>query len=457
MRRLVISIVSLSIGLGGTALGQEVPSDRLVDVVDIDGAIDPPVADYLAARLAAAKRDGVHALILQIDTPGGLDVSMRSIVQDILDSPVPVVAWVSPRGAHAASAGTFIMAASHLSFMAPATNLGAATPVNLSGETVSTKATNDAVALLEELLSERDRDTTWAADAVEDAVSIGASEAEQRGVVEGIATSLDDLLQQLDGQTVATSTASSTLETWDEDTDLISVTLRFQQLNVWQRLLHTVTDPEIAFFLLLLGMFGLIFELYNPGIGLAGVLGAGSLLLGFYALSVLPTNWAGVGFIVTAIAFMLIDVQAAGLGVFTIGGIASLILGGVLLYSGAPEGFSLSPVTIGAAVFLTMVFFISVITAALRVRLRRPVTGEDALVGLIGEARTDIAPEGTVFTKGMLWRARTMEMGIAAGERVKIMASEGLVLLVEPLHGETDDGVPGPTGSADQNAGQPTA
>jgi membrane-bound serine protease (ClpP class) len=239
----------------------------------------------------------------------------------------------------------------------------------------------------------------------------------------------------MDGEQVEVADGGSTvLETWDEEVGSPSVTVRFQEMNVFQKLLHTVTNPEIAFLLILIGTFGLIFELYNPGIGLAGILGGVSLLLGFYALSVLPTNWAGVLLIVLSVILFLVDLQAAGLGVFTIGGVASLIAGGLILFSGASPELDLSPLAIAIAVALTLLFFASVMTAALRVRLRRPITGEEAIVGTVGEAKTDIAPEGTVLTKGTLWRARTMETGISAGSKVRVMATEGLVLLVEPMH-----------------------
>jgi membrane-bound serine protease (ClpP class) len=243
----------------------------------------------------------------------------------------------------------------------------------------------------------------------------------------------------MEGESVEVGDGTTvTLDTWNEDEATPAVSVRFQELNVFQRLLHFVTDPEIAFSLLLLGVFGIIFELYNPGIGLAGILGAIALILGFYAMSVLPTNWAGVALVVLAVGLLVVDLQTAGLGVWTFGGVVSLILGGTLLFSGAAPELRLSPVAIGAAVLVTLVFFASVMTAALRVRLRRPITGEEAIVGTVGEAKTDIAPEGTVLTKGTLWRARTMETGIAAGSRVEVKATEGLVLLVEPLHDESE-------------------
>ena len=435
----VLLAAAVSLPLLG-ACSTQPPSADTVDVIQLEGVIDPPTASYLISKLNQAEDDEVQAAIIEIDTPGGLDISMRSIVQEILDSDVPIISWVAPRGARAASAGTFVVYASNLAYMAESTEIGAATPINLAGdssETLERKITNDAAAFIRELAITRGRNPDWAEDAVRNAASIGATEATEIDVVDGTASSLADLLEQIDGADVEVADGSSVvLETWDENEDVLSASLRFQNPNLLQQLLHLVTSPEIAFLLLLVGAFGLIFEVYNPGIGLAGILGAISLLLGFYGLSVLPTNWAGVLLIAIGLAFFVVDLQIAGLGVWTVGGLAGLISGSILLFAGVDESLRLSPWAIGAAVALTLLFFISVMTAALRVRLRRPITGEEALVGAVGEAKTDIAPEGTVMTKGTLWRARTMETGIAAGAQVRVMATEGLVLLVEPAQEE---------------------
>jgi len=413
---------------GGGAAAQEpdptAEPQAVLDVIHVKGLIDPSTADYLQARLAAAERDRVTAAVIQLDTPGGLDVSMRSIIQDMLDMEVPVVVWIAPRGARAASAGTFITYAADLAYMAEATELGAATPIDLGGGDLEQKVTEDAAAFISELAITTGRNAEWAELAVREGASIGATEAARIGVVDGIATSLGDLLRALDAH----------VETWDDERGTPSVAIRFQQMNVLQRLLHAVTGPEIAYLLLLVGLFGIIFELYNPGSGLAGILGAIALLLGFYGLSVLPTNWVGVLLVVVAVAAFIVDLQIAGFGIWTVGGLLALILGGAMLFNGADPAVTVSPWAIAAAVVGSLVFFVSVMTAALRVRTRRPVTGEESMVGMIGEAQTDIAPEGMVATKGMLWRARTMETGIAAGSKVEVKATEGLVLLVEPLH-----------------------
>ncbi len=436
----VVSALALVTGLLGLVaspvMAQAEPA-ATIDLIEVTGLIDPPTADYLEARLDGAETDAVQAAVIQLDTPGGLDVSMRAIIQDMLDSSVPVVVWVAPRGARAASAGTFITYAAHLAYMAEATDIGAASPINLGSpeSTLDRKVTEEAAAFIRELAEINGRDPEFAEAAVREAASLGATEAVDAGVVTGTASSLGDLLRVMDGTPVELAGGSeTTLETWDEAAGTPSVTIRFQEMNLVQRLLHAVTKPDVAFLLLLVGMFGLIFELYNPGIGLAGIVGAVSLLLGLYALSVLPTNWTGVLLVVLAVVFFLVDVHTAGLGVWTLGGVISLVAGGLLLFSGASEVLRVDLWVIGAALFGTLVFFVSVMTAALRVRLRRPITGQEGIIGQIAEARTDIAPEGTVFTNGTLWRARTMETGIAAGSKVEVKATEGLVLLVEPLH-----------------------
>jgi membrane-bound serine protease (ClpP class) len=447
-RAAAIAVVAVSAWVAAPSAAVAQPaSGGSVDVIEVVGVIDPALADYLTGQIRAAQRDDIHAAVIRLDTPGGLDVSMRRIIGSIAGARLPVVVWVAPRGARAASAGTFIAYAADLAYMAEATEIGAATPVNLGGQQQSPalerKIVNDAAALLRDLAATNGRNARWAERAVRAGASVGATEAVQRNVVNGMASSLRELLEALDGITVRTAAGLTTLETWDADRGAPSVTIRFQEMNLVQQLLHAITNPEVAFLLLLAGAFGLIFEVYNPGIGLAGILGATSLLLGFYALSVLPTNWVGVGLVLLGILFFVIDLQVAGFGVWTVGGAVALVAGALLLFSGADPAVELSPWAIAGAVAGTLVFFVSVMTAALRVRLRRPVMGEEAMAGTAGEAKTDIAPEGTVMTKGALWRARTMETGIAAGSKVRVVATEGLVLLVEPLH---DDAPVAPSG-----------
>lgn len=356
-------------------------SSNVVDIVELRGLLDVPLANHLTDRLDAAEAAGAELVVLQLDLPAVLEVDTAALARRVGESPVPIVAWVAPRGAEVAG---------------------------------------PAVGLLD------------ASDAVfASVVSKVPVESELESNVEE-ASSLRALLEAIDGR----SFDRAALETWDEDRAVPSVTLRFHQLGPWPRLLHAVTTPGVALMLLLIGLFGLIFEVYNPGIGLAAVVGAGAFGLSMYSVGTLPANWIAVLVIVIGVLLLVADVHLAGLGPLSLAGLGAVIAGSAFVFPRGEPALSLSLWMVGVAALATVVFFVSVMTAALRVRLRRPISEEDALVGAVGEAKTDIAPEGTVVSKGTLWRARTMETGIAAGEKVKIMATEGLVLLVEPLHEE---------------------
>lgn len=405
-------------------------------MIEVSGVIDPTTSDFLRSQIDAAQEEA-SALVIELDTPGGLDVSMRQIIQHMLDSRVPVVVWIAPRGARAASAGTFITYAAHLAYMADATELGAATPVNLGGgetpEALEEKAINDAVAFITELARLRDRNVEWAEDAVRDAASIGATEAVEIDVVDGIVSSMDELLEEMDGERIeGAGNASVTLDTWDSSADRPTVEVQRIGMNPLQRMLHLATQPEIAFMLVSFGTLAILFELYTSGIGLAGILGAVATLLGFYGLTILPTNWAAAALVVLGMAFFVVDLHTEGLGVWTAGGAAALTGGGLLLFAGAAPGIAVSPWAIALVVGTTVPFFVFAMTAALRIRRRPSVIGKESLVGLIGEARTDIGPEGTVMAKGALWRARTSGGAIPVGSKVRIEDSEGLILVVSP-------------------------
>jgi membrane-bound serine protease (ClpP class) len=442
MHRLALRMGALLIA-GGSALlpltaAKADSTSRVVDVVQVKGLIDPSTAAYLKDRIAAAQiSDSDEAVIVELDCDGGLVSSMPSLVRQIEDSHVPVVVWVAPRGASAAGAGALLLAAANLSFMADAARLGTPTPVNLNSAPDNPLASSRTAALIHQLSSLRARSATAPIGLLRHGGSMTATDAARSGAVDGVASSLATVLQEMDGRSVTLGGGERrTLETWDQNAHRPSVGFRFEEMGLWSRLLHSVTTPEIAFLLLLGGAFGLVFEIYNPGIGFGAILGIAALFLSFYALNILPTDWLGVLVVIIAVALFVVDVQISGFGIWSAGGIACLIAGGSLIFSGAPSAARLSPWAIVVAVVGSLLFFVSVITAALRVRLRRPITGEEAIVGTTGEAKTDIAPEGTVFTKGTLWRARTMETGIAAGSKVQIKAAEGLVLLVEPLSHE---------------------
>lgn len=401
---------------------------NVVDFIELTGVIDPVSSRYLMRQIDRAAEEGSHLIVVRLDTPGGLDISMREMVQKILSSPVPVVVWVAPSGARAASAGVFITYAAHVAVMAPGTNLGAAHPVDLGGgldEVAAEKAANDAAAYIVAIAKQRGRNAEWAEKAVRESASLDAEAAEAQGVVDFVAGA-NSLYQRLDGRTVVVEGRESTLAT-------SNIRVQFHKMSLLERILHTAVRPEVAYLLLLLGFYGIIFEAYNPGIGAAGVLGGIALILGFYALSVLPTSWAGVALIVLSVAFFLIDLHTAGLGVFTVGGTVALIAGSLLLFSEADPELRLGGWAIAGAVAATVIFFLVVMTAAIKARLSRPVSGTEGMVGIEGTARTDIAPEGQVRARGTLWRARTAGAAIPAGARVRVSSVSGLMLTVEQV------------------------
>ncbi len=432
MRRLALGLLAAGALLSGTGGAAGAQTEHLVEIVDLEGVIDPASAAYLESRLDGAVDDGAEVLILQLDTPGGLDLSMRDMVQRILRSPVPVVVWVGPPGARAASAGVFLVYASHVAAMAPATNLGAAHPVDLGGELagdVETKAVNDAVALLQEIAAERGRDEAFAEAAVRQSESIGADEAFERNVIDldpAGTGSTTALLGELDGVEVETTSGPRTLETTGPE-----VTIRFHKPGLLTRILHAITDPTVAYLLLVLGFWALIFEISQPGIGLAGAAGAVALVLAFYALAVLPLNLAGLILVLLGLLFFTIDVFAAGLGVWTAGGAIALLAGSILLFGGVAPAIAVSPWVIGLVVGGSVLFFGFARTVAMRARKQGSITGQEGLIGLLGEARSDLAPEGQAWVKGALWRARALNGPIASGRSVRVRRVDGLLLIVQ--------------------------
>jgi len=431
----VAVLIAGLIAFGASASAQ---AGRPVRIIELRGIIDPTTSEFLRSQIASAQ-DEASALVVQIDTPGGLDVSMRQIIREMLNSNVPIVVWIAPRGARAASAGTFIAYAAHLVYMADATELGAATPVNLGGgetpEALEDKATNDAVAFITELARLRDRNVEWAEDAVRDAASIGATEAVDIDVVDGIASSTDELLEAMDGERIEVGDGEQVvLDTWDGTAPTVEI--ERIGMNPLQRLLHFVTQPEVAFLLVSFGTLAILLELYTSGIGLSGILGLVATLLGFYGLTILPTNWAAVALVMAGMTFFIVDLHTEGLGIWTVGGTAALTAGGLLLFAGAAPALRLAPWAIALVVVVTVPFFAFAMTAALRLRRRPSVSGAEGLIGASGVARTDIAGDGTVMAKGALWRARSSGDAIPAGSKVRVAETEGLTLVVGPENEE---------------------
>jgi membrane-bound serine protease (ClpP class) len=410
--------------------------EQAVYFAEIRGVIGPPAANYLLRVLEEAEASDARLVVVEMDTPGGLDTAMREMIQAMLASPVPVAVYVSPSGARAASAGLFILTASHIAAMAPGTNTGAAHPVALGGEgeddTAITKAEHDAAALIRSLAVGRQRNADWAERAVRESVSVTAEEALELNVIDLIAASRDDLLQQIDGQTIQTAAGEIILET-------ASAPRREAAMTFAEQLLHVIANPNIAFLLLSIGSIGLIAELYNPGTLIPGITGIISLLLAFFALGSLPTNWAGVGFIVFAVILLVAELHTETSGVLAVGGLVAFLLGALILFrpfvpgSPALPDLSVSPWLLGLTMAAIASFIFLIIGQVLRTREAPLLTGSEQYAGQFAQVRQDLRPLGRVWFQGQFWAARTQSgQEVAAGQAVRIVGLDGLTLIVEP-------------------------
>jgi membrane-bound serine protease (ClpP class) len=413
---------------------------RIVTLLTLDGPIDPISARYIQRGLDQAARDGAVLAVIEMDTPGGLSVSMDQIVAKILASPVPVAVYVWPPGARAASAGVFITMAAHIAAMAPGTHIGAAHPVTSGGGdiqgTEGVKVLNDAVAKLKSLAQLRHRNVAWADQAVRKSISFTESEAVARGIVDLSAADLGVLLQKVDGRTVDMPHGPVVLRT-------TAAVIRPFTMSFIDRFLGFLVNPDIAYILLIIGMFGIIFELSHPGLVAPGIAGAVALLLSFISFGSLPTNLGGVLFIVLAIVLFILDIKLPTHGVLTAGGIASFVLGSFLLFPpwrvpkvpSLPSVPAVPRVAIDPAIIILMTvlvssFFIFVASKGLLAQRRKPSFGTESLPGARGVAMTEIAPDGQVHSMGEEWSARSVEGPIHAGENVEVVGREGLCLLV---------------------------
>jgi len=421
-------------------------ADRAI-VLEIDGAIGPPLADYIVRELTAARADETRLIILRMNTPGGLDSSMRKIISTILASPAPVATYVAPNGARAASAGTYIAYASAIAAMAPGTNIGAATPIQLGGnplfpsdqksqkdqkdakpgepaDTETRKIINDAVAYIRSLAALNGRNADWATDAVRSAASLPASEALALHVIDVIADDVPDLLRKIDGREVTIAGKPQRLATAGLD-----IVVRPPD---WQtELLMLVTNPNVAFILMLIGVYGLILEFFNPGAVAPGLIGAISLLVALYALAFMPINYAGAALVLLGVALMIAEVHIGAFGALGVGGIAAFVIGAVMMFPAHAPGFTLSGGVIAGTALGTAALFLLALAALLR-RKRPVATGHEALIGAEGETVTWQDGEGRVRVKGEIWLARAAAP-LAAGSRVKIVGRDGLVLHVEGM------------------------
>lgn len=403
-----------------------------VHVITVDGVISPITAVFILKSIEDAERKQVQCLIIQLDTPGGLMESMRAIVKGELGADVPVVVYVAPSGARAASAGVFITLAAHVAAMATGTNIGAAHPVVIGGlpggagdtsKVMMDKVTNDAVAYIQSIAEKRGRNADWAKEAVLKSVSITAQEALDKGVIDTVAASLTELLSYLDGKQVEVLSGRVLLMTRNAGIEKIEMGLRY-------RILDKITNPNIAYLLLLLGIYGIFFELSNPGTIFPGVLGAIFLILAFLAFQMLPINYAGLALMALSLVLFILEVNITSYGLLSIGGVICLLLGSLMLFESADPLMRVSWKVILPAIVFTVLFFLFAIGFAIKAQRRSPLTGVPGMVGLIGISQTDIDPEGQVLVNGEIWRAAS-DQKIPGGSSVKVVEVRGMVLRVE--------------------------
>jgi membrane-bound serine protease (ClpP class) len=406
-------------------------SDDIV-VLEIEGTINPVVAEYIQNGIEKAEEADARACIIQMDTPGGLDTAMRDIVQAILNADIPVIVYVSPSGARAASAGTYITLAGHVAAMAPSTAIGAATPVSLGSggeaeisDEMQRKIINDAVAYIIGLAENHGRNAEWAEDAVRKGISASEQEALELGVIEIIASNLDDLVSQLDGREV-TMLDGSVVTLHTEGASII-----FIKMTLVQDFLHTIADPNIAFILLSLATLGIFIEITNPGLIFPGVVGAICGILAFYSLGQLPVNWAGVLLIVLAFGLFVGEVLTSTFGLFTAGGVVALVLGALILIPGGSPVFEpVNPWLIAVVTICIAGLFAFVINRIIRAHRRQASTGREELVGKKAVAKTVLDPEGIVFFKGERWNATSESGRVEPKEEVIITRVDSLNLWV---------------------------
>jgi len=399
--------------------------------IKVEGAINPVTASFIHDGIQKAAAQKAECLLIHLNTPGGLLKSTRLIVSDILESPVPVIVYVSPAGAQSGSAGVFITLAAHIAAMAPGTNIGAAHPVSLQGpmdSIMGEKVTNDAAAFIRSIAEKRKRNMEWAENSVRKSFAYSETEALDYEAIDLIATNVPDLLNQLEGKIISLQQGTVTLHTKAAKVEVYS-------MNFFQQFLHIISDPSIAYILLLLGLFGILLEFFNPGAIVPGVVGGISLILAYYAMHTLPINFAGLALILFALILFLLEIKIVSHGVLAIGGVVSLLLGSLMLIKpgSALELAAISRPVIIAATAVASLLFLFIIGAGMKAQRHKVVTGLEALIGDTGEVITILSPTGTVQVQGEIWNAESMAGTINPGEKVRIKEMKNLKLYVEPI------------------------
>ena len=433
--------VVLPVVLGGLLVLPGLATARQVNVIRVEGVISPSSADYIVTAIKQTEKEKAAALVIELDTPGGLDTSMRVIIKEMLAAERPIVVYVAPAGARAASAGAFITLAAHIAAMAPGTSIGAAAPVVMGQQvdkTMEKKITNDAAAYMRTIAEKRGRPIDLAEEWVRKATARTETEALKVKLIDVVSPKLDDLLSAIDGRVVTTAAGKVKIET-------SNAVVNRGEMNLREKILKIITDPTIAYLLLILGMAGLYFEFSTPGAILPGVLGGIALILALYAFQQLPINYAGVLLILLAIVMFIAEIKVVSHGVLTAGGIASMVLGSLMLIDAPAPYMRISVWVILGTAAGTAVFFLFVVGAGVKALRRRTTTGMEGLIGEIGVVRTRLAPRGQVFLCGELWNAES-EGEVEVGESVRVTEMNGLTLRVVQVQRATAASEPVATG-----------
>ncbi|MBZ5857187.1 NfeD family protein [Flavihumibacter profundi] len=404
------------------------PAQTVISI-NINGSINPVTADYIHEGIRKAYYDKAECLVIHLNTPGGLLQSTRIIVSSMLEAPVPVIVYVSPGGAHAGSAGVFLTMAANIAVMAPGTNIGAAHPVSLYQATdsiMNEKGTNDAAAFIRTIAEKRNRNMQWAEDAVRQSVSITEKEAVKNNVIDLIAVNEQDLLNQVDGKQVELGASSVTLHTKNARVTLY-------EMSFTEKLLNILSDPNITYIILMLGLFGLLFELYNPGAILPGIIGVIAIIIAFYSMQTLPINYAGIALIIFALVLFLLELKIVSHGLLAIGAVISLLLGSMMLIksNSSLEFVKISMGVIISSTIITSLFFLYVIGMGLNAQRRKAVTGIEAMIGATGVSLDTLDPAGTIMLRGEVWNAEAIAGNISKGEKVLVKDMRNLKLYVE--------------------------
>jgi membrane-bound serine protease (ClpP class) len=472
MRNYIIFLLLLIFSL--VPASTAVAAENFVSVITInDEVINPVIAQYISQAIDRAEQDGAEALIIKLDTPGGLLASTRTIVKEELNASVPIIVYVSPSGARAGSAGVFITLAANIAAMAPSTNIGAAHPVDIgggggdsswresfnelqrklkemedrhqnkekpggqtqpagkeepaqtTGSTMGDKILHDTVAWMRAIAHERGRNEEWAVKSVTESVSIPETEALEKNVINFISKDIKELLAQVDGVEVKTAAGAVTLHTKD-------AAIKYSDMNTRERILNAISNPNVAYILMMLGFFGLLFEVTHTGAWFPGIAGAICLILAFYSFQALPINYAGALLIILALIMFIAEAKVASYGLLTIGGIICMTLGSLMLINTPYSFLKISTTVIFPTVFATAAIVVFLVTLIIRAHSRRSIVGQEGLIGMIGIAETDIAPDGKIFVHGEIWNARSAD-SIKKGDRVKIKRVEGMMLTVESV------------------------